>query len=74
MSTMQYDFGFAPRPILRLCFIEEVIKKHGLITPAPSRPKLIALIEEGEMEGKKTDFGYVVYEDSFRDWMRKMAS
>jgi len=74
MATAQYYFDFAPRPILRLCFIEEVIKKQSLITPPPSRPTLIALIERGDMEGKKTDFGYVVYEDSFRNWIKRMTT
>jgi hypothetical protein len=74
MAIAQYYFDFAPRPVLRLCFIEEVIKKQSLITPPPSRPTLIALIERGDMEGKKTDFGYVVLEDSFRNWIKRMTT
>ena len=71
---MNYEFGFAPRPILRLSHIERIIRRYRLIVPAPSRPKLIALIEEGKLEGKRTEYGWVVFEDSFQAWVRGLQA
>lgn len=69
--ALQLNFlGIETRTQLRLQFVEQQIRKHRLIVPAPSRPKLIKLIEEGKLEGKRTDFGYVVFEDSFEQWVR----
>jgi hypothetical protein len=68
----QYDFGFAPRPILKLCFVQELIAQRNLIKPPPSRNTLIARIEDGTIEGYfNPDLNcYVVFEDSFKDWIR----
>lgn len=66
---MQYDFGFGIRRTLRLVRVEEILRQSGVIDPVPSRPYLIAQIEEGKLEGKLTDFGYVVYEESFKQWV-----
>ena len=66
---MQYDFGFAIRPSMRLAHVEEILTKTRVIFPIPSRRYLIQLIEEGRLDGKRTDFGYVVYEDSFKNWI-----
>jgi hypothetical protein len=74
MATAQYYFDFALRSVLRLCFIEEVITTQSRTTPPPSRPTQIALIERGDMEGKKAGFGYVVFEDSFRNWIKRMTT
>ena len=66
----QYDFGFAPRPVLRLCYVEQILRRNRIILPIPSRRNLIDLIDEGTLEGKKTDYGLVVYEDSFKRWVQ----
>jgi hypothetical protein len=75
VTIAQRDFGFAPRNILRLCEVEKLLKRHGVIRPVPSRPKLVALIDEGIIDGyKNEDFNcYVVFEDSFMAWLRKTA-
>ncbi|HZT60987.1 MAG TPA: hypothetical protein VFA21_20450 [Pyrinomonadaceae bacterium] len=70
MSPKKYDFGFEVRPALSLSYIEEVLKHARVITPVPSRPSLIALIDEGILEGIKTKQGWVVYEDSFHEWVK----
>lgn len=65
----RYDFGFKVRPTLRLSRVEEILRATRIIEPVPSRRTLINLIQEGIIEGKQTRFGYVVYEDSFKDWI-----
>lgn len=61
------------RPVLRLSEIERFIKKHRILVPPPSRPKLIGLCESGTFEtvgNKPTSFGWLVYEDSFLRWVK----
>ena len=67
--TKHYDFGFPVRPTLRLSRVEEILRTTRIIDPLPSRQSLINLIIEGILQGKKTRLGYVVYEDSFKQWM-----
>ena len=65
-----------PRPALRLGEVERLIRTHRILIPAPSRPKLQKLCEEGIFEtvgGSPTDFGWLVYEDSFWKWAKEMA-
>lgn len=71
---MNYSFGFAPRPVLRLNYVEEILQKQRIITPAPSRKNLIGLIEEGQLEGKLTSYGWVVFEDSFQAWVLNLTA
>lgn len=68
--SRQYDFGFATRPCLRLSRIEEILQQTKIVDPVPSRQTLINLIEDGTLDGKKLSLGYVVYEDSFKTWVR----
>lgn len=68
--TTQFTFDFAPRPLLRLQEVERIIRASRILVPAPSRPTLIKLIEEGCLEGKRLSFGWAVYEDSFVKWTR----
>jgi hypothetical protein len=65
-----YDFGFKVRPALRLREIELILRRTRVITPVPSRPTLIGLIECGKLEGRKLSHGWMVYEDSFKEWVR----
>lgn len=63
------------RTKLRLGEIERLIRKHRILIPAPSRPSLVALCEDGTFEtagGKVTKFGWLVYEDSFWKWVRSL--
>ncbi len=68
----QYDFGFEVRPSLRLSRIEEILQQTRIVDPLPSRQTLINLIEDGTLDGKKTNLGYLVYEDSFKSWVRSL--
>ena len=67
-----YDFGFTVRPALRLREIEVILRRSRVITPVPSRPTLIGLIECGKLEGRKLSHGWVVYEDSFKGWVKSL--
>ncbi len=69
---LTYDFGFEVRPALRLKEIELILRRTRVITPVPSRPTLIGLIESGTLEGRKLSHGWVVYEDSFKAWVKSL--
>ena len=64
-----YDFGVEIKPRLRLSRIEEILRRTRAIEPIPSRNKLIALCEDGTFEGECTDFGWLVTEQSFKNWV-----
>ena len=71
----QFEFAleFKPRTILKLSCVLDLLK--GVIEPTPSRPKLIALIDEGLIEGYyNQDLNcYFVFKDSFEAWLRRTA-
>jgi hypothetical protein len=69
---MKYKLDFSPRPMLRLSVIEQTIRANRVLVPPPSRPKLIALIEEGRLQGKRTEYGWLVFEDSFLNWIKEL--
>lgn len=71
MRTL-FDFGFEIRPALRLSEVEKILRRLRVITPVPSRPTLIALIEDGTFEGRKLSHGWVVYEDSLKAWVKSL--
>ncbi|HQX55591.1 MAG TPA: hypothetical protein PLP07_06660 [Pyrinomonadaceae bacterium] len=76
MTITKRLLDISPRPTLRLTEISRLIKKHRIITPAPSRPTLISLCENGTFEtvGQgPTRFGWLVYEDSFLKWVRSLS-
>lgn len=72
--AIQIEFGFAPRPKLRLAEIEALIEQHRIIVPPPSRQTLIHWIEEGTLQGKLTQLGWIVYQDSFVAWARSLEA
>ncbi len=77
MNTTKHLFDFSPRPVLRLMEIDRLIRKHRILTPPPSRPKLIALCEDGTFETAgdvPTTFGWLVYEDSFLRWVESFGT
>ena len=55
---------------MRLREIEEILQQTRVLMPVPSRPSLIALIETGTLDGKKIARVWMVYEDSFRKWVK----
>lgn len=66
---------YRPRVKMRLSEIERLIKKHRIIVPPPSRQTLIKLCEDGTFEttgGAPTPMGWLVFEDSFLAWLRKL--
>lgn len=65
-----YEFGFEVRPAMRLREIEAILRRTRVITPVPSRPTLIGLVEQGTLQGRKLSHGWIVYEDSFKDWVK----
>lgn len=67
-----YEFGFDVRPALRLREIEMILRRTRVITPVPSRPTLIGMIESGTLEGRKLSHGWIVYEDSFKQWVKSL--
>lgn len=69
-----YDFGIAVKRRLRLSRIEEILRRTGVIDPVPVRSTLIALIEEGKLEGELTTFGWLVTEESFKAWVRSFET
>jgi hypothetical protein len=70
--SFQYDFGFPTRRTLRLCEIEDILKRTRVITPVPSRSYFLNKLDEGTLEGHRTEFGWVVYEDSFKAWVKSL--
>lgn len=72
--AVQISLGFAPRPKLRLGMVETLIKQHRIILPPPSRQTLITWIEQGVLEGRLTQLGWIVYEDSFIKWARSLEA
>ena len=66
---------FKPRVKMRLSEIERLMKKHRIIVPPLSRQTLIKLCEDGTFEtagGSPTMVGWLVFEDSFLAWLRKL--
>jgi hypothetical protein len=57
--------------MLRLSEIQDIMKRYRLTGgEKPSRDALIRMCEDGTLEASKTRFGWLVFEDSFEDWVR----
>jgi hypothetical protein len=75
MNTTKRLLELSPRPVLRLSEIDRLIKRHRILVPAPSRPKLIALCTTGVFEtvgDEPTTMGWLVFEDSFLRWVASL--
>jgi hypothetical protein len=72
---LQYEFPFQIRRTLRLSRVEQILQRSGAVDPIPSRPTLIAMIEDGTLDGKFVPSlnCYVVYVDSFHEWVESYA-
>lgn len=70
---MQYSFDFAPRPLMRLQVIEEILRKQNILAPVPTRNTLIAWLEEGRLEGRQVNGIWHIYRDSFEGFVRELA-
>lgn len=64
--------NFWVRPTLRLYDVQDLMAKTRAVAHKPSRHTLIAMIESGELEGKLTRFGWLVFEDSLLKWLREL--
>jgi hypothetical protein len=76
MNTTKRLLDISPRPVLRLSEIDRLIRKHRILVPAPSRPTLIAFCLEGVFEtvgNQPTKFGWLVFEDSFLNWVENLG-
>ena len=63
------------RPRMRLGEVERLIRKHRILLPPPSRPTLIGFCEDGTFkDALKTKSGWLVFEDAFWDWARRLVS
>jgi hypothetical protein len=68
-------FCKAGRPKLRVSEIEKLIRVNRIIVPAPSRRTLVNMCEKGVFEtvgDGPTDFGWLVFEDSFWKWVKEL--
>ena len=75
MKTTQRIQDLSPRPKLRLSEIERLIRIHRIVTPPPSRNKLIAMCEDGTLETAPRASlrqPWLVYEDSFLRWIKEL--
>lgn len=58
--------------MLRLAEVVEIINKYKIMRTPPSRNTLIEMCEDGTLEGKLTRFGWMVFEESFDEWVRDL--
>ncbi len=60
---------------MRLGEVERLIRKHRIIVPPLSRSTLIRMCEDGTFEtvgAAPTKLGWLVYEDSFLEWVKSL--
>lgn len=59
-------------PLIKLGEVERILSK--VFAPAPSRPTLVAWIEDGTLEGRQIGRGdnYYVYQSSLRQFIEDM--
>ena len=69
---VRYKLDFSHRPTMRLVRVLEVLTQLNIIDPIPSRRTIIRWIESGKLEGKRSSVGYIVYEDSLKEWIKSL--
>jgi hypothetical protein len=67
-----FDFGFKTETMIRLAHVEAILRATRVMIPVPSRDALIKLIEDGTLIGRKTRYGYLVTEQSFKDFVKSL--
>ena len=63
------------RPKLRISEVERLIRTKRIIVPPLSRRKIVAMCEDGTLENaprRSTTEHYLIYEDSFLNWVRSL--
>lgn len=74
MAVQLTLYGMTIRRKLRLSEVARIIEEYGIIVPCPSRQTLINWLEDGTLEGIQTAGFWLVYEDSFRDWIKTLEA
>ncbi len=67
----ELPFGFQPRTRFMLAHVEQLIRKHRIVVPCPSRQTLIRMCEDGTFDAVESQpgrRGWMVYADSFWKW------
>lgn len=73
LTLPRIRFDYRPRTALRLARVETILHEERVMDPVPCRMTLIGWIEDGTLEGKKTEMGFwIVYEDSLDAFVRKL--
>ena len=72
LTFPRFRFSFDTRTALRLCIVERILLEERILDPVPSRQTLINWIEEGRLAGKKTDIGWIVYQDALEAFVRRL--
>ena len=70
-------FNFPVKRTLRLSRIEQIVREQQIIVPCPSRRHFLRMCEDGTFEtvgNAPTNFGYLVYEESFINWIQSLQS
>ncbi|MGH9818789.1 MAG: hypothetical protein ACRD43_01365 [Pyrinomonadaceae bacterium] len=68
---------FSSRPKLRLTEVDRLIRCHRIVVPPLSRRSLTNMCERGVFEtagGGPTGLGWLVFEDSFWNWVRSLET
>ena len=77
MNTTQQILDLAPRTKLRVSEIVRLIRIHRIIVPPLSRRTIVSLCDDGTLETaprRNRNANYLVYEDSFLDWIKGLDS
>ena len=70
---MQIVFDFAPRQKLMLIDIQQYLETHRVLgASSPCRETIIGWIEDGTLEGFPTPKGWMVFADSFEEFVRRL--
>jgi len=74
MNTTQRLLDLTPRTKLRLSEVERLIRIHRIVVPPLSRRKLHEMCENGTFDTAPhlPSGAWLVYEDSFLEWVKKL--
>ena len=74
MTTTKRLLDLSPRAKLTLTEIDRLIKQHRILLPPPCRRRLIEMCEDGTFETAphRAYQSWLVYEDSFLAWVKKL--
>lgn len=67
---IRFDFGFKPRPCIKVSRAQEILREQRVFDPVPSRQTIVNKIQDGTLDGISTTSGYWIYTDSFIAWVK----